>query len=778
MRTTYMKIWTLLIILSILLMWTSTVIASLDIERVYPTLGTLGTPLDITIKGEGFDNTTRVSMALDAGNRRSVVAGIDTRTDFARDVIIDGNFAYVGFGHDPYQEYPSNEGALQVIDISNLENPQIIAEINTTLGPAFSLALHNDYLFIAGGSHQLQVVDVSDPYNPQLLTNADNTAPEKWEERYVKIHQGRAFVADAINGLYAIDINTPASPQPIANKPIRINATDFKAKSIDFKDNFAFVSCRPQGQANNGALVILDVTNPNAMQIKGSVLMPTWEVYNVTVVGDYAYVATSQSGIQVVNISDPENPAIVHTFNTSGRAFAITVAGQTGYVADNLFGITVLDLTDPTDINALGVIDTPGEAQRIVLKGDFACVADGEAGLQVVDIKAPAVQQVIAWVPTPGVAQFFERKGDYIYLGDGGGGLQVIDVSNPESPFIAGHTPTTHLARHVDVVGNIAYIADTQGGLQVADISDPTKPRIIGSLIDDLPVTQPWTRYVTVDENSDIAFLANLSRLFLVDVSDPGNPTYKSQLTGFKGLDGIIAIKGTYAYVPEKKNGGKINVVNFSDPDNPVVVNTIDVVPGETEEGPRAVSIVGNKAYVANGDHGLCILDITNPANPVFNSSWSIELFHRAFFVSVIGNTAYVADGRSGIQMVDVSDPANMWVIGALDTPVEANCLAVDDDKVLVADFGNGFIVVPLPMSITPITVQSPNIISCTLPSPLYPGHYNLRVFSPTDTGYVEDGAVTFSEDSQGLQGHHRCRRQLHHPPGAEAGRGIPAGGQ
>ena len=133
----------------------------------------------------------------------------------------------------------------------------------------------------------------------------------------------------------------------------------------------------------------------------------------------------------------------------------------------------------------------------------------GESGLQVLDINAPNAQQVISWVPTPGVSQFFEIKDDRIYLGDGGGGLQVIDISDPEKPAIIGSVETIHSARHVDVVGNMAYVADTQGGLQVVNISNPENPFRVGSGY--IP-SDPWTRYVTVSEEADIAFLANLGR--------------------------------------------------------------------------------------------------------------------------------------------------------------------------------------------------------------------------------------------------------------------------
>ena len=37
--------------------------------------------------------------------------------------------------------------------------------------------------------------------------------------------------------------------------------------------------------------------------------------------------------------------------------------------------------------------------------------------------------------------------------------------------------------------------------------------------------------------------------------------------------------------------------------------------------------------------------------------------------VTVVGTTAYVADGDSGLQVIDVSNPASPQIIGSVDTP-------------------------------------------------------------------------------------------------------------
>ncbi|MDO9027212.1 MAG: hypothetical protein Q7U87_04955, partial [bacterium] len=59
-----------------------------------------------------------------------------------------------------------------------------------------------------------------------------------------------------------------------------------------------------------------------------------------------------------------------------------------------------------------------------------------------------------------------------------------------------------------------------------------------------------------------------------------------------------------------------------------------------------AVAVSGNYAYVADGDSGLRIINISNPASPTETSCYDTP--GCAYAVAVSGNYAYVADGDSG----------------------------------------------------------------------------------------------------------------------------------
>ena len=78
------------------------------------------------------------------------------------------------------------------------------------------------------------------------------------------------------------------------------------------------------------------------------------------------------------------------------------------------------------------------------------------------------------------------------------------------------------------------------------------------------------------------------------------------------------------------------------------------------------MAVSGNYAYVADGDAGLQVIDVSNPANPQRVGGYDTS--GDAQGVAVSGNYAYVADGGAGLQVIDVSNPANPQRVGGYDT--------------------------------------------------------------------------------------------------------------
>ena len=64
----------------------------------------------------------------------------------------------------------------------------------------------------------------------------------------------------------------------------------------------------------------------------------------VYVSGNYAYVADDESGLRIIDISNPSLPNEVGYYDTPGYAWGVYVSGNYVYVADNGYGFLILEM--------------------------------------------------------------------------------------------------------------------------------------------------------------------------------------------------------------------------------------------------------------------------------------------------------------------------------------------------------------------------------------------------------------------------------------------------
>jgi len=104
----------------------------------------------------------------------------------------------------------------------------------------------------------------------------------------------------------------------------------------------------------------------------------------------------------------------------------------------------------------------------------------------------------------------------------------------------------------------------------------------------------------------------------------------------------------------------------------------------DTDGYARGVTISGNYAYVADGDDGLVILNIEDPANPTLVGSYDTDGY--VYSVTISGNYAYVADSGNGLVIINIEDPANPTLTGSSDTDGFAYDVTISGNYAYVAD--------------------------------------------------------------------------------------------
>ena len=375
------------------------------------------------------------------------VGGYDT-SGYAVGVAVSGNYAYVA---DDY-------AGLQVIDISNPSSPTRVGGYDTS-GCACGVAVSGNYAYVADYYAGLQVIDISGPSSPTHVGGYDTSGGYA---QGVAISGNYAYVVCDYRSLQTIDVSNPASPSRLGG----CDASSY-VLAIAVSGNYAYLA----GEYPD-FFEVMDISNPASPAPVGGCAVD-W-AYDLAVRGNYAYAACPNSGLNIVEISNPAAPTLVGLYNlwkSGWYANAVAISGSYAYVAvsgSTDFGLRIINISNPASPALVGQCDTDIAAWAVTVQGNYAYLA-GCGGLDVIDISNPASPTRIGGCSSD-VGEDVIVCGTYCYIAATNGGLDVIDISDPYSPARVGGYDTSGQALSVAVSGNYAYVADAEGGLVILQV--------------------------------------------------------------------------------------------------------------------------------------------------------------------------------------------------------------------------------------------------------------------------------------------------------------------
>lgn len=294
--------------------------------------------------------------------------------------------------------------------------------------------------------------------------------------------------------------------------------------------------------------------------------------------------------------------------------------------------------------------------------------------------------RIIRTVATPGYAKDVYLQGELAYVAASEAGLRVIDISPPAAAHEIGGMDLALVARSVFVREGSAFVARGSGGIDWIDVTDPDSltrlTTLFGTYSSDIDGWQP------ADSLLYLAVAERDGGLYLWDVSTWGFPDLMVQYRDLPGYVRGVCVVGERFYVADGQWG--LAVLEMS------TLWQLDLLGlCDTPGNARSVDVEGDYAYVADGRSGLQIIDISDPAamDTVSTIVGSLNTSDYAWSVVVESDTAYVADGYGGLKIIDVGSPTHPRLIDAIDTP-HAEGVAVADGYVYLADRDWGLVIV------------------------------------------------------------------------------------
>jgi choice-of-anchor B domain-containing protein len=273
-----------------------------------------------------------------------------------------------------------------------------------------------------------------------------------------------------------------------------------------------------------GGLSIVEITRPTSARrvafIPGEI--STWR--EVQSYRQYVYVTTEaktgQTGLDIVDMSNPDQPTKVQTWNktfTSAHTLWIDVPRGLLYANGTSQGMRVLDLEpnprDPVEVGAFTdfyIHDAYGRGETLYA----SAILDGF--LAILDVRRPEAIREVTRFFTGGRfthSSWLTDDDRYLFTTDERRGrpVEAWDISNPFDPRKVSEyigTPGT-LPHNVMIDGNRMLVAHYDEGVFLVDIRDPVRPQTLG-FYDTYPGTLTgtfgdWGAYIFPGSNLIVA---------------------------------------------------------------------------------------------------------------------------------------------------------------------------------------------------------------------------------------------------------------------------------
>lgn len=216
-------------------------------------------------------------------------------------------------------------GELAVFDTTAATEPRLISTLLLhTNGFPIDMAVQNGFAFVtvAGREGELLVVNISDPARLMEVGRLSLANPASG----IELHGPYAYLVTT-RAIEVVDVSLPESPRPIGSLALpQALSPDFGGGDLVVAEDYIYVVTtdgRPTHTPSQ--LLVVRATSPTQLHLAGSVELPGSSTERtllprVAVSGHYVCVAAWHYGLQIVDATRPEQPAIVAQYAPAALA--------------------------------------------------------------------------------------------------------------------------------------------------------------------------------------------------------------------------------------------------------------------------------------------------------------------------------------------------------------------------------------------------------------------------------------------------------------------------
>ncbi len=294
------------------------------------------------------------------------------------DVQVSNNLAYVADGMS----------GMHILNVAAPTNPTLLSTFEHSNSAAYiyrGLHVLGNTAYIADSFNGLHVVDISNSSSPALL--GTSVYKNAWD---VYVLGNVAYLARSGAGITLIDISNSSAPAYISQFDTGY-AYDVHARAVG-NNSYVF-----SANAQNWGFQVTDVTNTsNLTRVYGYESLGSGRGIYVyaSIPGTFAYNMDTYFGLQIFNITNPANPFRASSLSLPGSDRSVCVLRDSAsgityaYTASWNKGVHMVDVSNAYNPVQVGTYDfsetdTKGYAQELCVVGNYIFVAAADAGVQI-----------------------------------------------------------------------------------------------------------------------------------------------------------------------------------------------------------------------------------------------------------------------------------------------------------------------------------------------------------------------------------------------------------
>ncbi|MGH2566885.1 MAG: LVIVD repeat-containing protein, partial [Bacteroidota bacterium] len=337
-------------------------------------------------------------------------------------------------------------------------------------------------------------------------------------------------------------------------------------EAVDVWGDYAFIG-------NGAILQVLNVSNPSAPSIESELLLD-FLIRDIRVRDSILFVVSG--GLVIVDVSDPSVPKKIGWISIRFGPTRVTVEDSFAYVTVSAGGLHVVDITNLYEPKLRGDIPAGGQFPRcLAAKDQFVYVGNPEwPDLAVIDATNPdSLTRAFTSIGGWGISAYVRNT--LLFVGvsefDGNQSLKIFSVKNPALPVEIGRIvvgfPRSHELNSIIVDERYAFASVGEHGIVAVDISNPAQPQITDSR-----VFRSMVSYSIASSQGKV-YTAYTSGLWTVDASEPNSLKH---LTFFPtgGFAYKVFIKDTLAFVASGQSG--LWILDVSNPQLPKAISNVN----------------------------------------------------------------------------------------------------------------------------------------------------------------------------------------------------------